>query len=180
MRVAHAKYLFVLILLIPTALGFWPFQEPQPPFIIRLPANLIYGNLYDYNEMSFPTVDLTDANIHVPISMTLQSVNNVTFDGNLTIIVPGLYKLQGGVSLSGGANSEYGLVITKNDVGLDNGCHSHRKVGTGGDIGYMSTGPCVYFLAAGDTIALEIEDEATPVSDPSIHDARLYIELIHN
>lgn len=141
--------------------------------------NLIYGATYDYNEMDFPTVNLTDANVAVPIAMTLQSVNGVTFDGNLTIITAGFYEILGGASFFGGANQDYGLIVTRNDVELNNGCHSHRDIKTANTFGNVNLS-CVYFLSVGDTLALEIEDEATPVSDPSIHDARLQIKLIHN
>lgn len=75
MRPKDASLLFALILLLPTALSLWPFEEPQPPFIIRLPTD-INGGQYDFDYLKVNTIDanylynrydvniLQDANIH--------------------------------------------------------------------------------------------------------------------
>ena len=92
----------------------------------------------------------------------------------LTVLKPGHYKVDYSISFSGGANSEFGGSIGIN--GLEtNSTHSHRKIGTGGDVGNMGATGLLLNLSTNDNISVMIRDEASPTSNPAILAANIVL-----
>lgn len=120
--------------------------------------NLIYASL---GNNATGTIAIPVQNVYYNITnVSLRTINGFQFNttgyNDLTVIYNGLYKPDSGGDFSGGANTEYHIRISVNNKA--SACHSGRKIGTGGDLGYAATVPCFLYLHEGDVLQLQIEN----------------------
>ncbi len=141
--------------------------------------NMIYGEMWNHTDAGF-VVDLITVQVYENITdLTDGSQNGFTLSNSkLTAQLSGLYRVYYSISFSGSANSEIGFSVGIGGVEQDQ-THSHRTLGTGGDIG--NTGGTGYiFLNQGDVVTLMARDEASPVKDINIIAANLNLMRIGN
>lgn len=145
----------------------------------NLTGDFVYGEMWDHNDSGF-TVDLITVQVYENVTnLTTGSQNGfILSNSKLTTQISGVYKVDYSVSFSGSANSEIGFDLGINGV-FQNNTHSHRKIGTGGDIG--NTGGTGYiFLNQGDVVTLMARDEASPVRDISIVSVNINLLRVGN
>lgn len=76
-----------------------------------------------------------------------------TTNSYITIAEAGDYLVGASVSFSGSNSSTYNITIYK-DTSTSTNMTLERMLGSGGDVGSATLGPCVLTLAAGDDICL--------------------------
>lgn len=118
-------------------------------YTISLPAAETYTNFTEFHIEKGKAISLTT--------------------GKATIIETGYYKIDFGLSFSGGANNKYGFGIAVNNVDPEDigTCYAQRSTGSTG-VGNAGT-TCILYLNKGDYLNFQIEDEAIPKSDPVIY-----------
>ena len=141
--------------------------------------NMIYGEMWNHTDIGF-VVDLITVQVYENITdLTDGSQNGFTLSNSkLTAQLSGLYRVDYSISFSGSANSEIGFSVGIGGVEQDQ-THSHRTLGTGGDIGNAG-GTGYIFLNQGDVVTLMARDEASPVKDINIIATNLNLMRIGN
>jgi len=131
-------------------------------------SNSVYGSMYLVNETGRVIV-LNGTDIYSKITDLNSNLNyNVDFSNNSLIInYAGIYKIDYGISFSGGSNSVYGLSIAINNTKYLP-CYVHRTTSAGMGIGNVGSS-CLASLNVNDSISLIIGDEAGIIANPSIY-----------
>ena len=133
-------------------------------------TNTYYGSMWNKTSVGI-TVDLTDPEGYKNISgLVPGELNGFVFTDNQALIVgvAGTYKIDWTCSFDGGNNNRYGIGVSKNyNIESSRECYAQRTTGSNaiGNVG----GTCILSLEIGDTLNFVIDDEADPISDPSIH-----------
>lgn len=110
-----------------------------------------YGNSY-VRDNAVPQATTTDWTEIIPVGLELGVYSNVTVDEvlkTMTILVPGVYSIDIGISFTGGNNVTYDFAIYVNDVSMDEGAFS-RRTGSS-DVGNVSC-HTILRLEAGDLV----------------------------
>ena len=126
--------------------------------------NMVYGEMWNHSDTGF-IVDLVTIMVYANVTNLTDGSNNGFTLSNSKLIsqVEGTYHIDYTMSFSGSANSEIGFAV---GIGgqEQHQTHSHRKIGTGGDIGNTG-GTGIITVNVGDEITLMARDEANPVQD---------------
>lgn len=137
--------------------------------------NHTYGQMYFIDETLVTTVIVTPGvfvNV-TGINTSRTSRMNFTANNKLEVLETGVYHITFGISMSDGANKQFGLSVGVGGVNNhNNGCISHRQMGTTGDLGSMSSS-CILHINSGQVVSLMIEGESTPISNAELHDASI-------
>ena len=145
----------------------------------NLTGNLIYGEMWNHSDTGF-IVDLVTIMVYANVTNLTDGSNNGFTLSNSKLIsqVEGTYHIDYTMSFSGSANSEIGFAV---GIGgqEQHQTHSHRKIGTGGDIGNAG-GTGIITVNVGDEITLMARDEANPVQDIIVVAANLNLWRIGN
>ncbi len=142
-------------------------------------GNQIYGEMWNHSDTGF-IIDLVTIMVYENITDLTDGSNNGFTLSNSKLIsqVEGTYHIDYTMSFSGGANSEIGFAV---GIGgqEQHQTHSHRKIGTGGDIGNTG-GTGIITVNVGDEITLMARDEANPVQDITVVAVNLNLWRIGN
>lgn len=150
-------------------------------FIIPLVSSEYYASVYNYS---------LNWNQQVPLSGVYYNLTNLTyqFDGQgfnfnstyqtLTVENSGVYKIDWGISFSGGNANEYGIGLALNgDINVNRRCYAQRTT-TSKNVGNLGTS-CIVNLTAGDWLIFVYDDEASPAVDIKIQTLGLGIVQVN-
>lgn len=144
-------------------------------------GNQIYGEMWNHSDNGF-VIDLVTQMVYENITNLDTGLNNGFFHNTTNSIliaqIGGFYKIDYSISFSGSANSEVGFTVGIDGQEQDQ-THSHRKIGTGGDVGNTG-GTGIIILNEGDAVTLMARDEAAPVQDITIFAININLLRIGN
>ena len=140
---------------------------------------MVYGEMWNHTDDGF-TMDLITIMVYENITDLTDGSNNGFILSNSKLIsqVEGSYHIDYSVSFSGSANSEIGFTVGIGGQEQPQ-THSHRKIGTGGDLGNTG-GTGIITVNVGDEITLMVRDEASPVQDITLVAVNLNLWRIGN
>lgn len=147
--------------------------------------NMIYGGLSNYSSAGW-TFDIASSSIYYNMTnLSITKLNGFGFNDNtqenggsqLVVQIPGTYELSGKINFKDGANNLYGGGIAINGI-INRYFYDRSAIGTANTYGNILITPQVVELEAGDTINLQLEDEAIPANDAVIHNLALYAKRV--
>ena len=139
-------------------------------------SNNSYINIYNDTSNTAHTIVLCGVECYTNITGLIVAENkNFNYsEPEIIVTVQGIYKIDWSVSFTGVANSQYGCGIALNqDTDNSRNCYARRNTGSNA-VGNMG-GVCILNLSIGDSLLMQIDDEANPVGNPTIYTASVAI-----
>lgn len=139
--------------------------------------NYYYGQIYNKSEAGY-SLNLITVNVYENVTGMIRGDNNGfdnVSDVGLKAEVSGTYAVNYDLTFEG--NGEYGLSIFKNGV-QESDCYNLGSASVGTHQSF--SGSCIVTMTAGQFLTLMIDDHVNPVTDPTIHIARIRAVWLKN
>lgn len=135
----------------------------------NITGNVIYGEMWNFTSAGFAVAIPVISTYYQVTGLACGSLNGFTCSGsNLTVRVPGTYRIDSTLSISGSANSQYGVGIRINSDNPETLGKCYTRF-DGESRHETVSSACFRTLAIGDTVGMWVDDQANPPQNIDIH-----------